>query len=159
MSYWIVVPFLMFIALAQATVMPWLSIAGVKIDLALALVVAWGLLGPPGDAAIWGFVAGILLDLISGLPFGAQTLALTAIGGFLSLPLLDEFRGNLLVPPAAIVLATLVYNVFILTILSALGWQVSWDDYLVRLTLPAAIFNMLALPFLYFPLQWISRLR
>ena len=159
MSQWIAIPVLIILALAQATLLSWISIAGIKIDLALTLVVAWGLVGPAGEAAIWGFVAGIVLDLVSGLPFGTQTLALAAIGWTLSLPVLDEFRGNLFLPPAAILLATFIYNLIALTVLSLVGWQVSWDEYLLRLTLPSAIVNTLTLPFLYFPLQWISRRR
>jgi rod shape-determining protein MreD len=159
MSLWILLPVLLFSALCQVTFLPLVNIAGFKIDFALVLVVAWGLLGRVGEAAACGFVAGIVLDMTSGLPFGSHTIALTGIGLLMQFAQANAIRDNLILPPVAILAATLIYNLFLLFILSLLTPSLSLGDYLLRVTLPSAILNTLALPLAYFPFQWIVAYR
>ncbi len=157
MTPWLLIPFFAIVSVVQTSVMPMVSIAGLKPDLALLIVVAWGLISVPGEAAVWGFCAGVFLDLASGLPFGTQTLALTGVGLLLSLAQTNIFRSNLLLPPAAMMIATFIDNLIILGILSTLGWQINWGDYLTWITLPTALINTLVLPLAYFPLQRLQR--
>lgn len=157
MTYWLLILSLALVAIVQATLVPLIAIGGFKLDLALMLVVAWGLLSAPGAAAVWGFIAGIFLDLVSGLPFGTQTFALTSIGLLMGPAQTTISRSNVVLPPAAMLVATLIYNILILGILSLLNWPIPWSDYLLRVTLPTAILNTIALPLVYFPLQWLQR--
>jgi rod shape-determining protein MreD len=157
MPLWILIPLLALAAIIQITILPQVPILGYKPDLALALVVAWALLAPVGEAAVWGFTVGVFLDLASGLPFGIHTLALTMLGWLIGWGQATFFRGNLLAPPIAIIAATLVHNVITLGILALANWQINWGDYLLRVTLPSAILNMVVMPLVYFPLQWIAR--
>ena len=94
MPLWIAIPFVLLAALCQATFLPLVNIQGYKIDFALVLVVAWGLLGKAGEAAVWGFVAGIFLDLTSSLPFGSHTIALTGIGLLIQYAQSNSIRDN-----------------------------------------------------------------
>ena len=157
MALWILIPLLALTAIIQITLLPQIPIFGYKPDPALALVVAWALLSPVGEAAVWGFIVGIFLDLASGLPFGVHTIALTTIGWLIGWGQATFFRGNLLAPPIAAVLATLVHNVIVLGILALLQWQINWGEYLLRITLPSTILNALALPLVYFPLRLFQR--
>ncbi len=157
MSLWLLIPMLGLVAVVQTALVPLVSLGGIKIDLPLMVVVAWGLTSLPGDAAIWGFIAGAFLDLVSGMPFGTQTFALTIIGLLLGIVQTTIFRTNVILPPAAMALSTLAYNVLVLAVLSTLGWQIAWGNYLVRVTLPAAILNTIALPIAYFPLRRLYR--
>lgn len=157
MPLWILIPFLAFIAIIQITLLPQIPIFGYKPDLALALIVAWAMLAPVGEAAGWGFIIGIFLDLASGLPFGVHTLTLTVLGLLIGWGQTTFFRGNLLAPPLAIILATFVHNVSVLGLLALFNWQITWGDYLLRVTLPSALLNTLILPFVYFPLQRLVR--
>ncbi len=100
MPIWVLVPALVLAAIAQIAWLPALSVWGFKIDLALVLVVVWGLLGPIGQAAQWGFILGLVLDLASGLPFGIHTLTLTLIGLGVGWSQTTFFRGNLDRPAA-----------------------------------------------------------
>lgn len=157
MPLWFLIPLLALGAIIQITLLPQIPIFGCKPDLALVLVVAWALLAPVGDAAIWGFIIGIFLDLASGLPFGVHTIALTTLGWLIGWGQATFFRGNLLAPPIAIVLATLIYNIIVLGILALFAWQIHWGNYLLRITLPSAILNALVLPLVYFPLRLFQR--
>ncbi len=153
MTLWLLTPFLALVAIVQVTLLPMVTLAGFKLDLALMVIVAWGLLAPIGQAAQWGFIVGIFLDLASGLPFGIHTLTLTAVGLAVGVGQAAFFRDNVLAPPAAMLASTWLYDVLILGILAFLNWQIAWSDYLLRVTLPTAVLNTLAFPLVYFPLQ------
>ncbi len=157
MTLWLLIPLLALATLFQVTLMPTLPFIGYKLDLPLILIVAWGLLAPFGEAAEWGFIVGIFLDLASGLPFGIHMLALTTVGLLMGVGQTAFFRGNLIAPPVAMILATLLYHLVILGILALLNWDIVWNDYLIYVTLPTAILNAFALPFVYVPLQRLQR--
>ena len=157
MPLWILIPLLALAAIIQITLLPQMSLFGYKPDLALALVVAWAMLAPVGEAAVWGFLIGVFLDLASGLPFGVHTLALTTLGWLIGWGQATFFRGNLLAPPIAVVLATFFHHVIVLGILALFNWQIHWGEYLLRVTLPSVILNALVLPLVYFPLQRLAR--
>ena len=159
MSLWITLPFILLAAICQVTFLPLVNVLGYKIDFVLVLVVAWGLLGKTGEAAVWGFVAGIFLDFTSGLPFGSHTIGLTGVGLLMRFAQGDSIRDNFLLPPAAIIAATFLYHLFLLFILTLLNPALGLSDYLVRITLPSAILNALALPLAYLPLQWLAARR
>ncbi len=157
MTLWIVFPFLALAAIIQVAVLRHVSILGVKPDLPLIIVVAWGLLAPLGQAAQWGFILGILLDLASGLPFGIHTLTLTLIGLLIGLGQRTFFHGNVIAPPVAIILATILNHVLILATLALFNRQIAWGDYLLRITLPAILLNTVVAPLVYVPLQFLQR--
>jgi rod shape-determining protein MreD len=156
MSYWFVVPFLLLVAIIQATLLPPAPWFGLRVDVPLVLVIAWGMVGPAWQAARWGFILGIFLDLASGMPFGAQTLALTSIGLVLGAGQAIFFRGNIIAPPIATLLGTLVYHLALLTILAIMKQPAQWEQVMLRVTLPAALLNTLALPLVYLPLRWFA---
>jgi rod shape-determining protein MreD len=157
MTLWLLIPFLLLIAVVQVTLLPQVPVFGYKPDLALIVIVAQGLVGTPGTAAPWGFIVGLFLDLASGLPFGIHTLALTVIGLLMDFGQANFFRGNVVAPPIAMISGTLVYHVLILAILALFSWPVDWGSDLIRITFPTAILNTLAMVLVYFPLQWLHR--
>jgi rod shape-determining protein MreD len=108
MTYWLLVPLLGLIAILQATLVPLINLGGLKLDLPLLIIVSWGLLGTPGDAAIWGFITGLFLDLLSGLPFGTTAFAMTAVGLLLGVTQSALFRSNVILPPISAAIATCV---------------------------------------------------
>lgn len=57
-----------------------LHIFGVSPDIVPLIVGAVGLLGGSMYAAVTGFACGLLIDLALGLPLGASSLVLTAVG-------------------------------------------------------------------------------
>ncbi len=156
MTLWLLIPLLAFAAIVQSTILPVVAVAGYRFDLALMIVVARGLSSRRGNAFEWGLILGLFLDLASGLPFGTLTIALTLIGAVTALEFVEALRGNLVFIPAAMLVATLIEHVVVLAVLALLNRPVDWNDYLLALTLPSAILNTLALPLVYFPLQWLD---
>jgi len=68
--------------LLQVVVAPWVTIAGVQVDLLLLVSLAAGLTGGPERGARVGFVAGILWDLLVAGPFGLSALTYCLAGYF-----------------------------------------------------------------------------
>lgn len=157
MTLWLLIPFLLFAAVVQSTLLPLVAVAGYKIDLALILVVVQALVGAPGSAVRWGFIVGLFLDLTSGLPFGVHTFVLTIVGLLMDLGQDVFFRGNIVAPPIAMIAATVVENVLILGLLSFSSPSIDWGRYLFGITLPTAVLNTVAMPLVFFPLRWLNR--
>jgi cell shape-determining protein MreD len=129
MTIYLVVPLLAIVGLLQATLVSRVAIWGVFPDLPLLLVVSWGLLRGSRQGLLWGFVAGIIVDLFAGL---GENLV---------------FR-NLLLLLLTILLATVVYDLLFLFMVQILpsslpgtGHRVEWSASLVRVIGPSAILN------------------
>ena len=149
MSPYLVVPFLVAAAVFQATIMPHLAIWGVFAELPLLLVAGWGLLQGPREGLIWGFIAGVALDILSGAPFGAATLSLMAAGLLSGLGKNSVFATHLVYTVAVALLATILYNLVFLLIVWISGYSTVWLDSLFRIILPTALLNALWMPFIY----------
>jgi rod shape-determining protein MreD len=145
------------LALLQMTLMSHLSIGGTKPDLMFMAVVSWSLLRGAGEGIAWGAMGGFILDLLSGGPFGIFTLSLTLIGFLTGVGEINIFRGNVLLPGATILFATLIYNLALLLLLQILGWSINWGIQLLRILLLAILWNVLLMPFVYTPLRWLHR--
>ena len=76
--YYLMVPLLLLLCLLQSTAAARMKIAGVKPELVLLMVVIGALVYGARPGVVWAFVAGVGMDIFSGGPFGASSLALMA---------------------------------------------------------------------------------
>jgi rod shape-determining protein MreD len=157
MSPYLLVPGLAFAAIVQATLVPLLPTGEARPDLLLLFVVAWGIVRGGGEATVWGLAGGIFLDLLSGVPFGVQTLGLTAVGLLADAMETNFFRSNLLLPLAAIFVATFLFHIVEGAAMQTVGYPISWQPFLLRAVFPTAIFNTILMPVVYGLLRWIDR--
>jgi len=163
MTIYLLVPLMAIVGLLQATLISRVAIWGVFPDLPLLLVVSWGLLHGSRQGLLWGFVAGIVLDLFSGAPFGAATVPLMAVGFMAGLGENVVFR-NVLLLLLTIFLATVVYDLLFLLMvqISAPGLlgtvhRVDWSGSLVRIIGPSAILNALLGPVILAGMRALDR--
>ena len=110
----------LFLALLQSTVATQLVIRGVKPDLVLIVVIIATLVYGGQGGLLWAFIGGIGLDLFSGGPFGASSLALMMATLVAALGYRILSRYHLLVPLSAAALGTLIYGLVYLGVLNAL---------------------------------------
>jgi rod shape-determining protein MreD len=157
MSPYLVVPLLALVAIIQTTLLPIFLPGPVRPDLMLMLVVGWGVIHGEGQATLWGFGGGILLDLSSGTPFGLQALTLGAIGFFADTLQTNFFRSNILIPLATIFIATLIYHIAQAAAMQTMGYPVNWGVYIFNVVLPTAILNTALMPFVYWILRRLDR--
>ncbi|MFN2130826.1 MAG: rod shape-determining protein MreD [Anaerolineae bacterium] len=145
------------IALLQSTVMPRITLLGVHPDLVLMAVTSWSLLRGAEEGMLWALVSGVILDLLSGAPFGVYSLTLLIVGFATGLGQRNMLRIDILAPIIVIPVATLVYMLVIATLLKVLGWNMAWGARLKAVLLPSILVNSLAMPFVYLPARLLHR--
>lgn len=154
--YYGMTPLLLFLALLQSTTVARFKVAGVKPDLVLLMVVIGALVYGARPGVLWAFIAGIGLDLFSGGPFGASSLALMASALVASLGHRLCSRYNILVPLSAAALGTLVYATVYLAMLGILEvagvstLRLPIVETIRDIVLPVTVYNT-ALMFLVLP--------
>ncbi len=157
MSPYLLIPVFALLAAVQTTLVPLLPTGDARPDLMLVIVIAWGVVRGGGEATLWGLGGGLFLDLMSGAPFGLQTLGLAVVGLVADLMETAFFRSSILIPLAAVFVATFFYHVLQAAVLQTLGHPLDWENFLVRVVLPTAVLNTLAMPFIYWLFHRIER--
>ncbi len=138
---WLIVPVLGAAAIFQVVVGPRLAVYGVRPDLILLLVIARSLLAGRHDAVLWGFVGGLWMDILSGGPMGASSLALMAAALLTGVGHSAIFRRNLFVPSIAAVLGSAAFSLVYLAILTIVGYRFPPGLLLTELITPVVLYN------------------
>jgi rod shape-determining protein MreD len=154
-TIYLVLPLLAIVAILQTTLLPSLAIWSVFANLPLLVVVSWGLLRGPKEGALWGFLAGFMVDLLSGAPFGAATVSLIAVGFLAGLGETTVFRARIALPMIVMFLATIVYELLFLLMMRISGQGVAWLDSIFRLVIPSAVLNAVLTPVVFLVMSWL----
>jgi rod shape-determining protein MreD len=141
--------------LTQTSVMPQLSLWGLTPDLLLLVVVSWGLLRGLEEVVPLALAGGLLLDLLSGGPFGVATVSLTVATTVTSLSQLRIPRESAWLPLFGAGLGTVLYDGLYWTILRLTGRDIPWSLALLQVVLPSLAWNCLLMYVVY---GWLRRL-
>lgn len=144
-----VVPLLLSIAVVQSSVLFRFSFGGARLHLMLLTVVSWSLLRGTREGIVWGFLGGLMLDVLSGLPLGTCAFTLTFTAYLASLGQLTIYRTNPLFVPVLAVAISIFHDCILMTILSLTGYALAWADLLLRIAVPTAILGALLMPLVY----------
>jgi rod shape-determining protein MreD len=144
------------VILVQVTLLARLRLGGAAPNLLLAVVVCWSLIRGFGDGILWGFVGGLGIDIVSGLPLGSSALALMLICPLASLGKNSVFPGSLTLPALLIILATPVHGWILLFIRQTLGVSVAWLASTTGIIGPEIVLNVLLVPVVYPALRWLA---
>ncbi|MGA7729956.1 MAG: rod shape-determining protein MreD [Chloroflexia bacterium] len=145
-------------ALVQSVILPKVVPLAAMPHLVLLLVVAVCLVESLHDAVIWGFVGGLILDLMTApsLPIGSNALLLVLVALLASLGQADPFRTLVVVPLATVFGATIFYNFMLMLLHFVSGRNVPFLDNFLRVAIPAAILNTILMPVAYSAMLWLS---
>lgn len=141
----------------QTSALPRFSAGGVVPDLMLLVVVSWSLLRGVSAGIPWALGGGLMLDLLSGGPFGAATVSLTLSSAVTGLDQLNLFRDSLWLPLLASILATAIYDVAYLFILQISGRSMQWTPNLLQVVIPSMILNSLVMYPTFWAMRWLHR--
>lgn len=133
------------------------SVLGGRPDLVFLLVVGWAFLRGPAEGAVWAFVGGLLLDLLSGGPLGGIALALVLAAVLAGQQWGRELGSRLLQLVLLVLGACFVYHLLLLLVLTWTGYPVGWKYGLSHVAAPSALLNAALSPFVYRPLVWLDR--
>jgi len=152
------------VALAETTVLPHVRVGSIQPDLTLLVVGAWSLRRGVEEGAMWAFIGGMVLDLLSAGPVTASMFALLVVSLVLGT---DPSTGlgrrqarpfdNPLALVASVTLATLAFHLVLLAFLRLAGYPLDWLDAGTRVIGPRIIFNLVLMPFMYRLLGWLDR--
>jgi rod shape-determining protein MreD len=148
---------LLTVALLQTSVMPNFLLLGVVPDLMLLVIVSWTLLQGTRESIAWALAGGLLLDLLSGGPFGAITVSLSFATLVTGLGSPSVFQGTLWLPILACSVATGIYNIVYLLILQLSAHPVPWGTSLLQVTIPSMIANTLIMYPVYWSVRWLHQ--
>lgn len=127
--------------LAQASVVPALSWAGVIPDLPFVLTVLMALRRGPEVGCLVGFMAGFFQDVAGGGLLGVQALT-KALAGFLSgIGSARLLVGNPLVQVPALVLLTLAEGLLRFALLQIFHYPASFERLILHVIAPQALYN------------------
>jgi len=141
MNPYVAAPFLVVVALIQSTLSPRLQIGAIWPDFMLLVVVSWALLGRLAEALVWSMAGGLVVDLMSGGPFGGTGLALMVATLAAAVMAEGVFRGRTVLPIAAALVASLAFHGAYLLALLLVGRPVDGLEALLRAAIPAAVYN------------------
>ena len=144
-------------ALLQSVLLSRVNLWGARPDLMLLVVLVWAVVRGVNAGLVWGFIGGLVVDLLSGGPLGTTVLALLSVvlvagqpwGQGLSSPV-----ARLLLPAFV---GVIVYHLVLLLALAFTGHATDWGFAVLRVIVPSALFNSLLAPFVQQPLAWLDR--
>ena len=149
------IPLAIAIAIIQSAVTSQLRVFGISLDLMLLFSVSWVLLLGLKDGILIVAAGSIVLDALSGAPFGLMTLSLTCSSFLAGLGEINVFRTAWYLPYVTIIIATLIYNVLFLFLLQTAGHIVHWGAMLWHVVLPTVVLNALCMPIIYSLTRWL----
>ncbi len=136
-------------ALLQSTFTARIRIWGVTADLALLFAVSWILYQGIGEGLLVSLVGGIILDTLSGAPFGVLMISLTVASELAGLGEANVFEKAPFLPYISITLATITYRGLLLFLLRMTGRPLPPWPTISRFLLMALIINGLGMFVIY----------
>ena len=112
-------PLLTVVALFQDVVLARVAVLGGRPDLVFLVVVVWAFLRGSTEGAIWAFIGGLLLDALSGGPFGCIALSLLVVAILVGRQWGRELGSNLLQLALLVLVGCFTYHVLMLLILKS----------------------------------------
>lgn len=150
------IPLMLIVAAMQSTLMPgWRLPGGGMVDLALVLTLAWTIAGDWPGGMVWGFVGGLLLDVLSGGLLGRTALVLVLMAYLASLSEGRFWRSHVLLPLALGLVGSVGYHGLLLVMLWASGTRFDWLQTFNMLVVPSTLLNTLAILPTYYLLCWV----
>jgi len=142
----------------QSTVIPVLSIGGIRPDFVLVVVVSAALTGGRETGVLCGTFGGLLQDLLSSGPFGINTLSKMLLGLAVGFYERKVNQGNLLLPMVAIVAGTVGSTVVSMVIMLAYGFADGIPALLMQM-LPMTAYHILLAAPVHAAMLWLKRRR
>ncbi|RLC93666.1 MAG: rod shape-determining protein MreD [Chloroflexi bacterium] len=155
-KFYLSLPLLTGIALIQSILLSRVSLKGARPDLMLLVVLAWAAVRSVDEGVVWGFVGGLIIDLLSGGPLGATALALTLAAFWAGQSWGQGFGIALIRLLLLALLSTATYYLVLLIILAWTGHAIDWEFALLHVAGPSVLLNTILTPFVRQPLAWLS---
>jgi len=153
------IPLALLLVAFQAAVLTPLTLAGGHLDIILISLVMLTLYGSFEMALLAAVIMAPLIDALSGMPLGASVLPLLSVILLAHWGGASIFGARLGWPVVVIFLGSLLAGLITLAELAILGWNMPWNDLLLRTLLPTAFLNALTALAIYLPISLFGERR
>lgn len=143
------IPLMLFLTVLQTAVLPRFPAFGSVPQLPFLLALAWGLLRGPNEGAIWGFIAGLTMDLFTVAPTGGLALTYTISITIVSFIINALPTNRIVMPMLMAALGTLIQQILYYLFLQLFGYGLGVTA--VANLLPTILLH----GFLILPFYWI----
>ena len=157
MNLYLSLPLLTGLALIQTVLLSRVSLWGARPDLMLLAVLVWAFVRGVDEALVWGFIGGLIVDLLSGGPLGATVLALVVVAFLAGRPWGQGIGSPVIQLVLLALISVTVSHLVLLAVLAWTGYAVDWVGALLRVAGPSALLNALLAPFIQRPMGWLER--
>ena len=146
------IPLALLLVAFQASVLNSLTLAGGRLDIVIISLVMLTLYGSLELGILATVLVAPLVDALSGMPLGVSILPM------LSVVLLAHWGGRTIFgarlgwPVVIIFLGVLLAGLITMAELALLGWEMPWNDMILRNLIPGAFLNALAALLIYLPI-------
>jgi rod shape-determining protein MreD len=137
------IPILAALAILQSSLLSQVRLLEGAPDLILVAVIGWALTGRAEESMILGFIGGIFLDLLSGVPFGVTALALVIVTYVVSASENRFWGTHPLLQMAATLLSSGIFHAVIILSLVLTGRSIDFNILVSRVLLPTVFLNLL----------------
>jgi rod shape-determining protein MreD len=129
-------------ALLEATLSPFIDIAGARPHLVFVVAIAWSTIGSIEGSLAWGFTGGLMLDVLAPRPLGTTALVLVLVVGVAALAArgLAPFRLRLATPVILAVPLSIANSLGVALVVAAVG-EAAVPSNALSLLLPGAVFD------------------
>lgn len=152
--WWTAVGALAAALVLQVALAPHMAIGSIIPNFLVLVVITLAFVEGPSSGAIAGFVAGLILDLLSTSPVGAWALVLSATGYAAGMLQENLFAEGWLAPVTVAVVAALIADLSYLLVLTILGVGPAFWESMLRAVLPRAVYNAVLVLLAY---PWLAR--
>lgn len=141
----------------QTCVFPLLPFLSSYPNLMLILIFSFGFIRGKQSGMLYGLVAGLLMDLSSGRPFGFYTLFFIWMGYANGIFTRYYYEDYITLPLALCVLNELAYNLYLFLFSFLIRGKLNFGYYLINIILPETIFTVVTTLAVYRVFLFISR--
>jgi rod shape-determining protein MreD len=141
-------------AMLQVVIVSSFAIGGGAPDLLLVTVVVLGLLRGSVPGAVFGFTAGLIVDLLTLETLGVTSLVLTLAGFWAGRWIETTGRGRRLAPVIAVGVITVLAAAFALVLHYMLGEEIAARQALVDVLVPTLLANLVLAYPVYLFVRW-----
>jgi rod shape-determining protein MreD len=137
------IPILAALAILQSSLLSQVRLLEGAPDLILVAAIGWALTGRAEESMILGFIGGIFLDLLSGVPFGVTALALVIVTYVVSASENRFWGTHPLLQMAATLFSSGIFHAVIILSLVLTGRSIDFNILVSRVLLPTVFLNLL----------------
>jgi len=155
----LLLPLALLLVAFQASVLNQLTLAGGHLDIITISLVLLTLYGSFEMALLAAVLVAPLIDALAGMPLGVSVIPLLSVILLTHWSSKTIFGARLGWPVVVIFVGSFMAGLITMVELTLLGWELPWNDLILRALIPTAFLNAIAATAIYLPIVIFSEHR